>query len=60
MDNDPDPIPAGTCGTVKGVLPFADTWQIQVAWDVPRSLQLVCPPDKFTDLPRAAGSVLPA
>lgn len=48
MPNDPDPIPAGTEGTVLAVisLPFEEKEvQIMVNWDNGRSLSCVCPPD---------------
>jgi len=46
--DDPCPIPAGTTGTVQRVSnPFPDQTQIGVKWDIPRSLSLVVPPDRF-------------
>ena len=56
MGNDPCPIPAGATGTVIGLCPYRDTWQIGVAWEVAgplrehRSLGLVWPIDRFTIL----------
>jgi hypothetical protein len=49
MADDPDPIPVGTTGTIEDVVPFGSgTFQLWVKWDVPRSLALVVPPDRFT------------
>lgn len=49
MTDDPDPVPAGTEGTVIDTtdLHFRDMPQIQltVKWDNGRSLSCVCPPD---------------
>lgn len=49
MGNDPDPVPAGTEGTVRDVsaLDFAGRkeTQIHVNWDNGRSLSCICPPD---------------
>lgn len=49
MGADPDPIPAGTLGTVTRIthLKFGHDVQIQVGvdWDNGRSLSCVCPPD---------------
>tara|TARA_R110002049_G_scaffold4601_1_gene31667 strand:+ start:54716 stop:54940 length:225 start_codon:yes stop_codon:yes gene_type:complete len=45
MTNDPDPIPAGTTGTVAGVDPQSDWLQVDVEWDNGRSLMLSIPPD---------------
>jgi hypothetical protein len=49
MPNDPDPIPPGTRGTVKGswLNTFGKNLQVDVDWDNGRRLLLVCPPDKF-------------
>jgi hypothetical protein len=51
MSNDPDPIPTGTTGTVRGSLEHRfgrDLWQqIDVAWDNGRELMLLKPPDVF-------------
>jgi len=46
MPDDPDPIPAGSTGTVLAVTegPYA---QIDVAWDCTRSLLLVPGVDRF-------------
>jgi hypothetical protein len=49
MPDDPDPIPAGTEGTVRDVQQM--DWghdkfsQVSVVWDNGRSLSCVCPPD---------------
>lgn len=49
MPNDPDPIPAGTEGTVEAVtdLHFRDKpeYQLIVKWDNGRRLSCICPPD---------------
>jgi hypothetical protein len=49
MPDDPDPVPAGTEGTVIDTtdLNFRDMRQVQltVKWDNGRSLSCVCPPD---------------
>ena len=50
MPDEPDPVPAGTLGTVLGVCSFdgPDAFhQIDVAWDNGRTLMLVTPPDRF-------------
>ncbi len=46
MDDDPDPIPAGTTGMVAGVYLQRDWLQLDVAWDNGRSLMLCIPPDR--------------
>ena len=46
MTDDPDPIPAGTTGTVVGVYPHSDWTQVDVDWDTDRSLMLSIPPDR--------------
>jgi hypothetical protein len=49
MSDDPDPIKAGSVGTVTFVtdLHFRDMPQTQygIAWDNGRSLSCICPPD---------------
>lgn len=46
MANDPDPIPAGTTGTVESCSWFQNSWQVWVDWDInDRNLALVMPPD---------------
>ncbi len=45
MADDPDPIPAGTIGTVAGVYLHNDWTQVEVNWDGGRSLMLSIPPD---------------
>lgn len=55
MTDDPDPIPAGTTGTVVGVYPQTDWMQVDVDWDSGRSLMLSIPPDVVERIgPRAA------
>ncbi|MBB3204973.1 hypothetical protein FHS27_000740 [Rhodopirellula rubra] len=51
MTDDPDPIPAGTIGTVAGVYPHSDWTQVDVDWDGGRSLMLSIPPDVVKRLP---------
>lgn len=51
MPEDPDPIPAGTTGTVTSVSPCS-SWMrgelmVSVKWDIPRSLSMIYPIDKF-------------
>ena len=47
MVDDPDPIPAGTIGTVTEIHIHSDWTQIEVSWESGRNLMLVSPPDKF-------------
>lgn len=51
MTDDPDPIPAGTTGTVTGVYPLSDWTQVDVDWGNGRSLMLSIPPDVVERLP---------
>ena len=57
MPDDPDPIPAGTEGTVEDVVDI--DWgqdkkkQVYVRWDNGRTLSCVCPPDFLEILPPA-------
>lgn len=48
MGPDPDPIPAGSRGTVDSAVDFHDETHLNVTWDrgVGRSLNLVLPTDK--------------
>lgn len=49
--DDPDPVPPGTTGTVlMPPLWVHDAWQVCVAWDDGRSLNLVVPPDRAVKL----------
>lgn len=50
MADDPDPIAAGTTGTVAGVYPLSDWTQVDVDWDNGRSLMLSIPPDEVERL----------
>lgn len=53
MGKDPNPIPAGTKGTVRAISPWpTGTAQISVKWDIERSLALVWPEDEFRVIPR--------
>ena len=45
MTDDPNPIAAGTTGTVFGIYPHGDWTQVDVDWDSGRSLMLTIPPD---------------
>lgn len=53
MTDDPCPIPAGTTGTVTGIHPWRNwaggktEFQINVKWDIPRTLAMVWPQDRF-------------
>jgi hypothetical protein len=47
MPQDPDPIPAGTIGTVTEIHIHSDWAQIEVSWESGRMLMLSYPPDKF-------------
>lgn len=49
MDNDPNPIPVGTRGTITGInpTPVKGELQISVDWDNGRTLMLLYPIDKF-------------
>ena len=52
MVDDPDPIPAGTIGTVTEIHIHSDWTQIEVSWENGRKLMLVSPPDKFEIIDR--------
>lgn len=49
MQNDPNPVPAGTCGTVMAV---DDVGQLLMRWDNGRSLSLLPGVDSFEVLER--------
>jgi hypothetical protein len=56
MVDDPNPLPPGSTGTVKGgseILPGSRTgWvQIRVKWDSGRTLMLSVPPDSYEVIP---------
>lgn len=58
MPDDPDPILAGTEGTVRSTTDLKFTGereqlQVCVNWDNGRSLACLCPPDQFTIISRA-------
>ena len=47
MENDPDPIPVGTLGTILAVteLPMWKETQLVVKWDNGRTLSVILPKD---------------
>ena len=49
MNDDPNPVPPGTKGTVKHIedvhLGRENFTQVDVRWDDGRTLMVVCPPD---------------
>jgi hypothetical protein len=45
MPEDPDPIPAGSLGTVRAIHPHHGWTQIEVDWDNGRQLMLSLPDD---------------
>jgi hypothetical protein len=51
MEDDPNPIPEGSTGTVLNVVKQAfgipHEYQVWVKWDNGRSLNLICPHDRF-------------
>jgi hypothetical protein len=49
MGDDPDPVPAGSTGTIMDIVPVGHSWQLNVTWDpdVNRSLSLVWPVDEI-------------
>lgn len=49
MPDEPNPIPHGTTGTIKGItdVSFMGFTQYTVEWDGPYSLMLASPPDVF-------------
>lgn len=53
MPNDPDPIPAGSLGTVRSVHEHGDWSQVDVAWDNGRQLMLCLPGDVVTVVSKA-------
>ncbi len=57
MVDDPDPIPAGTAGTVMKPYPQRDWLQLDVAWDNGRSLMLCIPPDRVELLDTDSDSI---
>ena len=50
MNDDPDPIPAGTLGTVTFINKCGDFTQIAVDWDNGRKLMLAVPPDRYVKI----------
>ena len=54
MEDDPNPIPEGSTGTVLEVVQAAygrpHWYQVWVKWDNGRSLNLICPHDRFVVL----------
>jgi len=47
MVDDPDPLPPGSLGTVRGAQTFPGWAQIWVHWDNGRTLSLAVPPDQY-------------
>jgi hypothetical protein len=47
MTYDPDPVPAGTTGTVTAIRQHGTWSQVDVVWNNGRNLMLVVPPDQF-------------
>lgn len=48
MPDDPNPVPAGSLGTVEAIIQLmADDWQVYVKWDNGRTLNLSIPPDTW-------------
>ena len=45
MPEDPDPIPAGSLGTVRAIHPHHGWTQVEVDWDNGRRLMLSLPDD---------------
>lgn len=45
MPHDPDPIPAGSLGTVVSIREYCDWTQVDVDWDSGRTLLLTMPDD---------------
>lgn len=60
MGPDPDPVPAGSEGSVLQTtdLSHLEPGQVQVsiAWDCGRALAAVCPPDRLERLPARLGA----
>ncbi len=58
MPEDPCPIPVGTKGRVMGVQQLVwhhgAEFQIMVEWEIPRSLSMIHPKDKFRVLKKEA------
>lgn len=57
MGEDPDPVPVGSCGTVKHVQPLFlcgdknPQTQFLIKWDSGRGLNCICPPDIIERIP---------
>lgn len=51
MPDDPDPVPVGTCGVVRGVYEVraghGTFLAYDIDWDVDRTLAVVVPPDEL-------------
>lgn len=56
MPHDPDPIPAGSLGTVRAIWDHDDWSQIDVVWDNGRQLMLCLPEDSVALVCRASKS----
>lgn len=51
MGNDPDPVPAGTEGTVDHVCPIGGgETQLGVSWDNGRTLNVILPEDRVAKI----------
>lgn len=51
MKDDPAPIVPGDRGTVLDVYQETNYYQLGIRWDSGRSLNLLCPPDKYVIIP---------
>jgi hypothetical protein len=49
--NDPQAVPAGTCGTVIGAKDMGTWVRIAMRWDNGSSLALAVPPDRYEIVP---------
>lgn len=58
MDNDPDPIPVGSTGTIESVT-AGPLGQVRVTWDCGRSLNLIPGVDRFEVIERSTQASAP-
>lgn len=57
MDNDPNPIPIGTTGTITNINEVSKNFtQVSVDWDNGRSLMLCLPEDQIEIFPVSQGN----